>query len=75
MQQRLILVSRNHDDFRDLHLLVQATKGQHHGILIVRADNDPRRDMRDGDLIRALANLGQACVPVANEFHILNHWR
>ena len=33
------------------------------------------RDMKDRDIVRALANLGRAGVPVANEFHVLNHWR
>jgi hypothetical protein len=75
VQQGLVLVSKNHDDFKDLHLLVQATNGQHAGILVVRADNDPRRDMKDADIARAIDNLEQAGVPVANEFHILNHWR
>lgn|SRR5487761_1230615 len=74
-QHDLVLVSKNHDDFRDLHLLVQATNGRHSGIAIVRADNDPHRDMTDGDIARAVDNLERANVPLANEFHILNHWR
>ncbi len=48
-QHGLLLVSKNHDDFRDLHLLVQAANGRHAGIAIVRADNDPRRNMTDGN--------------------------
>jgi hypothetical protein len=74
-QHQLTLLSKNHDDFRDLHLLLQATNGHHSGIAVVRADNDPRRDMTDGDIVRALENLVAANVPIANEFHILNHWR
>jgi predicted nuclease of predicted toxin-antitoxin system len=75
VQHSLVLVSKNHDDFRDLHLLVQATSGRHFGIAIVRADNDPRRDMTDGDIARAVENLESANVPIGNEFQILNHWR
>jgi hypothetical protein len=55
--------------------LRRAAHGQHPGILIVRADNDPHRDMRDADIARAIGNLELARAPVANEFHILNHWR
>jgi hypothetical protein len=55
--------------------LVQATHGRHAGILVVRSDNDVRRDMKDRDIVRAIANLVAAGIPVANEFHILNHWR
>lgn len=75
IQHGLPLLTRNHDDFRDLHLLVQAAGGRHAGILVVRSDNDPSRDMKDGDIVRALQNLEQSGVPLANEFHILNHWR
>jgi predicted nuclease of predicted toxin-antitoxin system len=75
VQQNLALVTRNHDDFKELHLLVQATRGQHTGMLVVRDDNDPRRDMKDGDISRAIANLEAAGAPIINEFHILNHWR
>jgi predicted nuclease of predicted toxin-antitoxin system len=74
-RQDLVLLTRNHDDFEDLHLLVQVTGGKHPGLLVVRSDNDPSRDMKDRDLVRALANLEHAGVPIANEFHILNHWR
>ena len=75
VRQNQVLLTRNHDDFDDLHLLVKATGGTHPGILVVRSDNDPSRDMKDRDIARAIANLERAGVPVANEFHILNHWR
>jgi hypothetical protein len=75
VQHSLVLVSKNHADFKELRLPVQATNGQHSGIVIVRADNDPRRDMKDADIVRAVHNLEQAGVPPTNEFHILNHWR
>jgi Domain of unknown function (DUF5615) len=74
-QHHLVLLTRNHDDFEDLHLLVQATGGNHPGLLVVRSDNDPSRDMKDRDIVRAIANLERAGVPVTNEFPILNHWR
>jgi predicted nuclease of predicted toxin-antitoxin system len=73
--QKQVLMTRDHDDFLDLHDLVQATHGCHSGILVVRADNDPVRDMKNRDIVRALANLEAARIPFENEFHILNHWR
>src|SRR5947209_17290867 len=66
----LVLLTRDHDDFLDLHDLVQATHGRHAGILVVRSDNDPARDMKGRDMVRALANLEVARVPIENEFHI-----
>jgi len=71
----LVLLTRDHDDYLDLHDLVQAVHGRHCGILVVRADNDPARDMKDRDIVRAIANLEAARVPIENEFLILNHWR
>jgi hypothetical protein len=75
VQQGLVMLTRNHDDFEDLHLLVHATGGQHPGLLVIRSDNDPTRDMKDRDIVRAIANLERAGVPATNEFQILNHWR
>jgi predicted nuclease of predicted toxin-antitoxin system len=75
VRQGLVLLTRNHDDFEDLHLLVQATQGRHTGILAIRFDNDPTRDMKDAEIVRAIRNLEQSGAPMANEFHILNHWR
>ena len=75
IQNGLSLLTRNYDDFLDLHQLVHAAGGRHAGILVVRADNDRSRDMKDGDIVRALQNLEQSGVPLANGFHILNHWR
>ncbi|HYT89222.1 MAG TPA: DUF5615 family PIN-like protein [Gemmataceae bacterium] len=75
VQNNWVLLTKNHDDFEDLHLLLQAAGGKHAGLLVVRSDNNPTRDMKDHDIARAIANLEGASVPVANEFHILNHWR
>jgi predicted nuclease of predicted toxin-antitoxin system len=75
LQAQWVLLTKNHDDFDDLHSFLQAAGGTHAGILVVRLDNDPNRDMKDRDIVRAIANLEKAGVPIANELHILNHWR
>src|SRR5438132_1269449 len=41
------ILSRNHDDFRKLHNLIREVGGRDPGIMIVRRDNDPRRDLTD----------------------------
>jgi predicted nuclease of predicted toxin-antitoxin system len=69
------LLSRNYDDFEDLHELVTAAQGHHPGILIVRRDNDPKRNLKNPDIVRAIAKLLAAGVPIADEYIILNHWR
>ena len=70
-----VLLSANHDDFRELHVLVYYTGGVHTGILIVRYDNDARRDHTRKGLVLAISNLTSANVPIENEFLILNEWR
>jgi hypothetical protein len=62
----LVVLTRNHDDFEDLHLLIQATQGRHTGIVAIRFDNDPTRDMKDADIARAVRNLEQSGAPIAN---------
>ena len=75
MRQALVLVTRNHDDFLDLHEVVQTAHGTHPGILIIRFDNDPRRDMTPRHIVTAIARLDSAGVPLENQVYILNHWR
>jgi hypothetical protein len=70
-----VCLTGDHEDFLHLHLLVRATGGRHAGILVVRRDNDPNRDMKERDIVRALANLQAASVPIENELYVLNHWR
>jgi hypothetical protein len=67
------LLSQNHDDFEELHDLVRAAGGNHPGILIVRRDNDRRRDLTPRGIVTAISHLLAADVPVGNEFIILNH--
>jgi predicted nuclease of predicted toxin-antitoxin system len=69
------IVSGNHDDYRDLHRLVVDLTGHHPGALIVRKDNDSKRDLTPAGIVRALRNLLAANVPIADQFIILNHWR
>jgi len=69
------LLSANYDDFKLLHELIRQSQGHHSGILIVRFDNDPRRDLKRRDIVRAIANLEAAGAAIADQYIILNHWR
>ena len=75
VRHSLILMTRNHDDFLDLHEVVQATHGSYPGIFIIRLDNDPTRDMTPRHIVTAIANLEAAGTPITNQVYILNHWR
>src|SRR5438128_2261958 len=63
-----VMLTRDYEDFLELHDLTEAVHGDHPGILAVRSDNDARRDMKDRDIVRAIGNVERAGVPVANEF-------
>jgi hypothetical protein len=69
------LLSRNYDDFKNLHDLIKEAKGHNPGVLIVRRDNDPSRDLKPAGIVRAIRNLDAAGVAINDQLHILNHWR
>ena len=75
IREKAVLLSHNFDDFKLLHDLLLEGQGHHSGILIVRKDNDPTRDMQPPHIVRALRNLRTAAVPIADQCTILNHWR
>jgi hypothetical protein len=70
-----ILITSNHDDFKNLHELIYEVGGHYPGTFVVRRDNDPKRDLPPSGIVRAIRNLLVAGVPVADQFTILNHWR
>ncbi len=69
------LLSRNAKDFRQLHYLIREASGHHPGIFITRFDNDPKRDPKPPDIVRAIRNFLAARIPLADEYVILNAWR
>ena len=42
---------------------------------MIRLDNDPKRDMTDRAIVKAIRNLELANLPMLNQIHILNHWQ
>ncbi|MFN0051778.1 MAG: DUF5615 family PIN-like protein [Planctomycetales bacterium] len=75
ISEQRVLLTGNHDDFEDLHYLIHESRGHHPGILVIRSDNDPRRDMTPRGIATALKNLEASGLALVDEFHILNHWR
>jgi len=75
IQNGLVLLTRNHKDFSDLHDLVIESGGRHLGILSIRFDNDRKRDMKARDIVRAIAKLEASALQLSNQLEVLNHWR
>jgi predicted nuclease of predicted toxin-antitoxin system len=69
------VLTRDSDDFADLHDLVIAAAGHHAGILIVRFDNDPRHTLTDRGIATAISKLESSAVPIRDQIHVLNQRR
>lgn len=70
-----ICLTANYGDYEELHLLIRQANGVHAGIVVVRQDNDPARDLTPKGIVAAIRKLESAGVPIANEYIVLNHWR
>jgi hypothetical protein len=70
-----VCMSEDHEDFGKLHHLILRAQGHHPGIWVVRRDNDPKRDLKPGGVVRAIAKLLASGVPIMDSYHILNQWR
>jgi Domain of unknown function (DUF5615) len=68
-------LTHHYDDFLLLRELLLEGQGHHPGILVVRRDNDPQRDMRPPNIVRAIAKLTAAGIPITDEYIVLNQWR
>jgi predicted nuclease of predicted toxin-antitoxin system len=75
IQQDRILLSRNYHDFELLHNLVVQARGHHPGVLIVRRDDNPKRNMSPADIVRALRNLEASGLPLLDHYYELNPWQ
>ena len=71
LKHRLVLLTKDADDFQVLHERSQL----HAGILAVYQDNDRDRDMNYGEIAKAIANLEAAGIDLQGTFQILNTWR
>ncbi len=70
-----ICLSRNYQDYEDLHDLILVAQGHHPGIFVVRRDNNPKRNMKHQDIVRALKKLESSGLPLGDHYHILNQWQ
>ena len=70
IQENRILLTHNCDDFEELH---QANPN-HSGIFAVYRNANLLKNMGFKAIVKAIANLETANVPLANQFISLNHW-
>jgi hypothetical protein len=75
VEQDRVLLSYNYDDFEDLHVLVTISGGSHSGILIIRRDDNRKRHMSPGQIVRAIARLSAEGIETSNSLIVLNQWQ
>jgi hypothetical protein len=69
------LLTKDPDDFVELHNQWRATNRTHSGILLIYQDKDVSKNMSRTQIVLAIDNLVTSAVPIANEIHNLNQWR
>ena len=70
-----VLLTKDPDDFLDLHLHWHATNRTHSGILLVYEEKEVNKNMSRAQVVIAIEHLVASGIPIANESHTLNHWR
>jgi hypothetical protein len=69
------VVTKDPDDYTLLHQEWQQQGRAHAGILLVYEENTRGKNMGPAEIARAIGRLLATGLPLANELHILNHWR
>ena len=64
--QAVPVLTRDSDDFTDLHELIMAAAGHHPGVLIAHFDDDPRHNLTDRGIANAIKKLESSGVPIAD---------
>ena len=73
--QSLPVLTRDSEDFTDLHDLIMSAGGHHPGMLLVRFDSDPRHNLTDRGIASAINKLESSAVSIVDGIHVLNQWR
>lgn len=69
------VLTKDPDDFLDLHHQWQAMTRTHSGVLLIYEEKEVSKNMSRSQIVLAIDNLVASGVSIANEIHTLNHWR
>src|SRR5688572_11020609 len=69
-QRDSVVLTRDHEDFTDLHELVLAVGGRHPGILIIRSEKRRKARMTHPKIVSAIAKLEASGLPLVNHLHL-----
>jgi hypothetical protein len=68
-------LTKNYTDFDPLHALVIGCAGTHTGVIVIRQEDDRRKNMTPKGIVTAIAKVDQAYPDLTNELITLNDWR
>jgi hypothetical protein len=74
-QRGYTLLTKDPDNFMELHHQWLATNRTHSGILLIYEDKDVSKNMSRTQIVLAIDNLVASAVPIANQIRNLNQWR
>jgi len=70
-----VCITANYNDYEELHDLILQCGGSHPGVLTLRGDGNRRRDMRPGQIVKAIKNMESVLSSVRDHVICLNDWR
>jgi predicted nuclease of predicted toxin-antitoxin system len=69
------VLTKDCDDFEELHQLILASGGSHAGVLVIRAEHDSTKNMQPKHIAGSIAKLAKSGFQCINNYIVLNHWR
>jgi hypothetical protein len=75
VQEDRVFLTKNYRDFVPIHALVIGCTGTHTGIIVIRHEDDRRKNMMPKAIVTAVGKVEQAYPDLTNELVFLNDWR
>jgi hypothetical protein len=75
VQNGRVFLTRNYRDFVPIHDLIAGCSGSHTGIIVIRQDDDPRKNMSPKGIVSAVRRVEHVYSDLGNQLITLNDWR
>jgi Domain of unknown function (DUF5615) len=70
-----VFLTKNYLDFLPIHDLIVGCSGRHTGIIVIREEDDRRKNMTPKGIVSSIGRVEQAYSDLSNELITLNDWR
>jgi Domain of unknown function (DUF5615) len=75
LRRAAAIVTRNVEDFENLHFLVVGSGGAHAGVFLIHSEATKKRNMKRHEIVAALTKYEAAGLDPSSQLINLNHWR